>query len=278
MQKRLGKGLEALIQNAPEVDSREKIDFVSPSNLFPNPEQPRKIFDEDKMDELIRSIKEKGLIQPILVRQTDKGKEIIAGERRWRAATNLKLEEIPVIVKKGLDDADSMEISLIENIQREELNPIEEANAYKRLIDKYGYSLDKMGTVVGKDKTTISNSIRLLALSKAIKQWVEKGDISVGHAKVLLSVSNSGKRERLAQLIIDKGLSVRQIEAMIKQTFEVKAKVNKDKDPEIANIEEKLQSLLGTKVTIQHRQKRGKIEIQYYSNEDLERVINIISK
>lgn len=275
MEKRLGKGLNALISDDASK-GKEKVAKVSLKDIVPNPFQPRKRFGEEKMEELISSIKEKGVIQPILVRPVSKGYEIIAGERRWRAAQALQLEEVAVLIRTDVDDASSLELSIIENIQREELNPIEEANAYKNLIGKFGFKLDMVGQVVGKDKTTISNSLRLLTLPEGIQASVESGDISTGHAKVLLSIASDQKRQRLARTIISKGISVRETERLAGSMGAARKKAKKFKDPETARVEEELQHRLGTKVTIQQGKKRGHIEIQYFSNEDLSRLINLI--
>jgi ParB family transcriptional regulator, chromosome partitioning protein len=275
MEKRLGKGLNALISE--EVSKgNERVAKVSLKELVPNPFQPRKYFGEEKMEELINSIKEKGVIQPILVRPVGKGYEIIAGERRWRAAQALQIEEVPVIIKNDVDDASSLELSIIENIQREELNPIEEANAYRSLIGKFGFKLDMVSQVMGKDKTTISNSLRLLSLPQEIQDHVEAGDISVGHAKVLLSLASDQKRKRLAITILNKGISVREAERLAGGLGAVRRNVKRIKDPETARVEEELQHKLGTKVTIQQGKNRGRIEIQYFSNDDLSRLVNAI--
>ncbi|MFH1552906.1 MAG: ParB/RepB/Spo0J family partition protein [Candidatus Omnitrophota bacterium] len=275
MEKRLGKGLGALI---PEDTSKgkEKVDKIRLTDIVPNPFQPRKRFNEEKMEELISSLREKGIIQPVLVRPVEDGYELVAGERRWRAAQHLGVEEIPAIVRDDIDDASSLEISLIENIQREELNPIEEANAYRELIGKFEYTLDKVGQMMGRDKTTISNSLRLLTLPEEICTFVEDGRISVGHAKALLSVTSDHKKKRIAKTILRKGISVRETEQLVRRLSEVKTKPKKDRDPEIMRIEEDLQHKLGTKVTIHQGKKRGRIEIQYFSNEDLERLLRII--
>ena len=275
MEKRLGRGLEALIQESPSK-SNEKVARVKLSEIVPNQFQPRKKFNPDKMSELVNSIREKGIIQPILVRERPEGYEIIAGERRFRAAKELQLEDIPAIVKKDIDDVSSLEISLIENIQREDFNPIEEATAYKELIDKFEYTLEKIGREVGKDKTTISNSMRLLNLSDEVKGFIESGTISVGHAKVLLSVTNEYRRSKLATAVIRHELSVRQLEQLVKSKSKNRSRIRQDRDPEVQRIEEELQRHLGTKVKVNHGGKRGKVEIEYYSNDDLQRVLDII--
>jgi len=275
MEKRLGKGLDALISEDASK-SKEKIEKVRLADIVPNPFQPRKRFDEEKLEELISSIREKGVIQPVLVRPGSTGYEIVAGERRLRAAQKLQLEEIPAIVRKDIDDASSLEISLIENIQREELNPIEEADAYQELIGRFEYTLDKVGQMVGKDKTTVSNSLRLLTLSDDIRSLIVDGKISTGHAKAILSITSDAKRRKVAKSIVRKGISVRETEQLVKRMSETKLKPNKVKDPEIARIEEDLQHKLGTKVNLTQGKKRGRIEIQFFSNEDLQRLLRII--
>ncbi len=275
MEKRLGKGLGALISEEPSK-AKEKVEKIRLTEIVPNPFQPRKNFGSEKMEDLINSIREKGVIQPILVRPVDTGYEIIAGERRWRAAQQLELEEIPALVRKETDDVSSLEISIIENIQREELNPIEEASAYQELVSKFAYTLDNVGRMVGKDKTTISNSLRLLSLSKEIRILIEEGRISSGHAKALLSVSSERKRKAILVAILRKGLSVREAEHLAKKTGQLKTKTSRAKDPEALRIEEDLRHKLGTKVNIRQGKKRGQIEIQYYSNEDLQRILGLI--
>jgi len=275
MDKRLGKGLDALIPDNPNKE-RGKIDKIKVAEISPNKFQPRKTFKQGKMEELLSSIQEKGVIQPILVRPSDKGYEIIAGERRWRAAQELNVEEIPAIIMKDISDASSLEISLIENIQRDELNPIEEANAYQELISKFEYTLDKVSQMVGKDKTTVSNSMRLLNLPDEIQAYLQDGTITTGHAKALLSIANERRRRRLAEDIVKKGFSVREAEHRAKQSQDIRVKSKKQKDPEIAHLEEQLQHYFGTKVNIQQGKKRGRIEIQYYSNDDLQRLLGLM--
>ncbi len=275
MEKRLGKGLGALISE--DVGkAKEKVEKISLKDIIPNPFQPRKRFNEEKLEELVSSIKEKGVIQPILVRPSGAGYEVIAGERRWRAVQRLEVDEIPAIVRTDIDDASSLEISLIENIQREELNPIEEAMAFQELIGKFEYTLDKVGQMMGKDKATISNSLRLLALSEEIKNLVQDGAITAGHAKAILGLASEGKRKGVIKTILKKGISVRETEQLVRRLSETKPKQSKLRDPEILQLEESLQHRLGTKVNIHPGKKRGRIEIQYFSNEDLERLLKIM--
>jgi ParB family chromosome partitioning protein len=275
MEKRLGKGLGALIPGE-GGKAKEKVENLKLSDIVPNQFQPRKRFSTEKMEELLSSIREKGVIQPILVRPVESGYELIAGERRFRAAQELSFEEIPAIIKENISDVNSLEISLIENIQRDDLNPIDEANAYQELADKFEYTLDKIGQMVGKDKTTVSNSLRLLTLSDEVRGYLEEGAITTGHAKALLSLQSERKRKKLAKAIIKKGLSVRQIEQLVASTPGVETKRRTAKDPEVVRIEEELQHRLGTKVNIRQGKKRGRIEIQYFSNDDLQRLLRML--
>ncbi|MFH1846101.1 MAG: ParB/RepB/Spo0J family partition protein [Candidatus Omnitrophota bacterium] len=275
MEKRLGRGLGALISTQNSKDN-QKEGTIKLKEIIPNPFQPRKNFNDEKMQELISSIKEKGILQPVIVRTADAGYELIAGERRLRAAQALNLEEIPAIIRDDIDDASSLEISIIENIQREELNPIEEATAYRELIDQFEYTLDKVGQMVGKDKTTVSNSLRLLTLSRKIKEYIEEGKITTGHAKALLSINSDYKKEKIAKMIISEGLSVRATEQIANRITAPKIRIKKVKSSEISTIEESLQHKLGTKVLINHGKKRGKIEIQYFSEKDLQRIISLL--
>ncbi len=275
MEKRLGKGLSALItETTGKVN--EKVERLRLTDIVPNPFQPRTKFNETEMDELVSSIREKGIIQPILVRPAGDGYEIVAGERRFRAAQRLQYEEISAIVRSGIDDVSSLEIALIENIQRAELNAIEEARAYRELTEKFEYTLDKVGQMVGKDKTTISNSLRILTLSDKIQEYIKEGKISAGHGKALLSIPGERRREKIARLIVRKGLSVRETENLARKVSIAVPKKQSTKDPETAQIEETLQHKLGTKVSLIQGKKRGKIEIQYFSNEDLSRLLRLI--
>ncbi len=275
MERRLGKGLEALIPDTPSK-GKEKVAQIRLADIVPNPFQPRQRFDTEKMDELICSIREKGIIQPILVRLTENGHELVAGERRWRAAKELQLEERPAIIRSDINDSDSLEISLIENIQREELNPIEEANAYRELINRFDYTLEKVGQIMGKDKTTISNSLRILTLTQEIHGFIIEGKISAGHAKALLSITSENKRKKIARMIVRKGISVRETEQIAQKMGVSKTKLKKEKSLETARLEEVLQHKLGTKVIIHQGKKRGRLEIHYYSNEDLQRLFRLI--
>jgi len=270
----LGRGISALI---PEKDSEhhDKVFYVQTDLVKPNPFQPREHFDNQSLEELTQSIKEKGVIQPILVRRKGDTYELIAGERRLRACKSLGLKEIPVIVK-DVEDRDSLEISLIENIQRQELNAIEEARAYQYLIDKFEVTQEKISEVLGKARVTVTNTLRLLKLPQEIQEEIRKGRLSFAHGRALLEVDDLNQQRRLAQEVISKGLSVRELETILKMH---RPKVLKhragqaNREPFVAVMEEELQHALATKVRISKRKKRGHITIEFYSQEDLERII-----
>lgn len=279
MQKKaLGKGLSALIPERYE-EREEKVSYVNVERIKPNPFQPRENFDQRRLEELISSIKEKGVLQPVIVRHKDVDYELIAGERRLRAAKALGMEEVPVIVK-DVSDVDVLELSLIENIQREELNPIEEAKAFKRLTDEFGFSQEEVAKVVGKERATISNTIRLLGLPKRVQEMVANGELTMGHARALLALSGEHTILKLANRIAHKGLSVRETENIVskKKSAVLETKVPKARDHKVMFFEEELQRVLGTRVKILDGKKRGKIEIDYYSLEDLERIYNFIKR
>jgi ParB family chromosome partitioning protein len=273
----LGKGIGALI---PEKENTEKsaIIYVQTDQIKPNPFQPREDFDLSAIEELAQSIKEKGVIQPLLVRRKGEGYELIAGERRLRASKSLGLKEIPIIIK-DVDDRDSLEYALIENIQRESLNPIEEAHAYQHLIDKFQVTQEKIGEGLGKARATIANTLRLLKLPHEIQEEMKKGRISFAHGRALLEIEDENQQRRLTQEIISKGLSVRELENLIK-THRPKGAKRKSsytvREPYVAAVEEGLQQLLSTKVRISKMKKRGHIFIEFYSQEDLERIISVI--
>ncbi len=295
MEKRaLGKGLAALIGEKQaqiykkpvplfeEESSTKKgeILYLETNKVSAGKFQPREDFNDRKLKDLIASIKEKGLLQPILVRKLASGYEIIAGERRFRAAKALKLDRVPTIVK-DVKDEDALIISLVENIQREGLNPIEEAHAFQKLLGNFNFSQDDIAKALGKDKTTISNILRLLKLPKDLQECLLKDEISLGHAKVLLTTDDVKKQRRLCQLVISNSLSVRELENMVNVTIPYrkrKAVVARPLDPYIANFERALQLALGTKVRIMAHRKRGKIIVEYYSPQDLERIINLLKK
>ncbi|MDD5427891.1 MAG: ParB/RepB/Spo0J family partition protein [Candidatus Omnitrophica bacterium] len=278
MEKRaLGKGLSALIPAKESVkENGESVLQIKISDIKTNKYQPRLEFNKEKLEELMSSIKEKGVVQPVLVRKTDDGYELIAGERRLRAVTNLGMDTIPAILK-DVKDLDMLEISLIENIQREELNPMEEAVAFQKFITDFNFTQEKIATVLGKDRSTIANTIRLLSLPKKIQAYISKNSITAGHAKAILSLPTEIAQLKLTEIIIKKGLSVRETE---KAVLRKKSSVNEagiKKDPDIVDLENKLQQFFGTRVRIFHWNKRGRIQIEYYSAEDLNRILDIFS-
>jgi len=276
----LGKGLGALIPEK-ALDSgshKEEIIYVQSGQIKPNPFQPREDFDQTSIEELAQSIKEKGVIQPLLVRRKGDNYELIAGERRLRAANSLGLNEIPIIIR-DVSDQDSLELALIENIQREGLNPIEEAHAYQHLMDKFQVTQEKISEVLGKARTTITNTLRLLKLPHEIQQEMKKGRISFAHGRSLLEIDDVNQQRRLAQDIITKGLSVRELESLIKsyRPKGLRRKIGQGQsEPLVAILEEQMQHALATKVRIIKRKKRGHINIEFYSPEDLERIANVI--
>ena len=283
----LGKGLDALIPSTIEVKNEKvKVDnsveessdkLVKITMVEPNREQPRKNFDEDSLLELAESIKQFGLLQPILVQDRKTYYEIVAGERRWRAAKMAGLKEVPVIIR-DLTEQEIVEISLIENIQRENLNPIEEAMAYKRLLTEFNLKHDEVAERVSKSRTAVTNSMRLLKLCDEVQQMIIDDMITTGHARALISIEDKEQQYTIAQKIFDEKLSVRDVEKLVKdlnKPIKEKKKIEKDKSLEIIyqDIEEKLKQSLGTKVAISSKGEGiGKIEIEFYNNDDLEKI------
>jgi len=278
----LGKGLGALIPekniNVDNAVHKEEIIYVQSGKIKANPFQPRENFNQQSIEELAQSIKEKGVIQPLLVRRRGDDYELIAGERRLRAANSLGLNEIPIIVRE-VSDQDSLELALIENIQREGLNPIEEAHAYQHLIDKFKVTQEKISEVLGKARVSVTNTLRLLKLPHEIQEEMKKGRISFAHGRALLEIEDANHQRLLAQDIITKGLSVRELESLIKtrRPKNFKRKMGQSqREPLVVVLEEQLQHALATKVRINKRKKRGNINIEFYSSEDLERIVNVI--
>ncbi|MBI5199787.1 MAG: ParB/RepB/Spo0J family partition protein [Nitrospirae bacterium] len=270
----LGKGLGALIPDIKGAGVTE----IDIKDIKPSEYQPRKRFDETQLEELTLSIKAKGVIQPIIVRRTDDGGySLIAGERRWRAARMAGLKKIPAIVR-DVTEAERVELALIENLQREDLNPIETAEACNRLIKDFHLTQEDLSKVLGKQRSSIANYLRLLKLPYDVKQWITKGDITMGHAKSILSLEKPGDQIDAGRRIIKKGLSVRQAEFIVRRMLKPKATIKKKKDFHFSDLEEGLKRFLGTKVNIQRRRKGGKIEIEYYSDDDLTRIIEILKK
>lgn len=290
----LGKGLDSLIPANKSVKSssssassteKKEDDLKTGETLLninmvePNRKQPRKNFEEDALDELAESIKQHGILQPLLVRKNKDYYEIIAGERRWRAAKRAKLKEVPVIVK-DYTEQEIVEIGLIENIQRENLNPIEEAMAFKRLLEEFNLKQDEVAERVSKSRTAVTNSMRLLKLDERVQQMIIDDMISTGHARALLAIDDKEQQYALANLIFDEKLSVRDIERMIKEIKNPKKQKEKKTEENqfiYTRLEEKMKEVIGTKVHIASKGKgKGKIEIEYYSDEELERVFELL--
>ncbi|MBU7007545.1 ParB/RepB/Spo0J family partition protein [Phosphitispora fastidiosa] len=276
----LGKGLQALLPGTKDDTSEiGKVIEIPIADIRVNQKQPRTVFDDEKLNELASSIKEHGVVQPIIVRKTGIGiYEIVAGERRWRACRKIGIKNIPAIIK-DLDEKETTEIALIENIQREDLNPIEEASAYKTLIDQFGLTQEELSNRVGKSRPFIANTLRLLALPKRLRELVSYGKISAGHARALLSIQKEREQEALAEKIIKQGLSVRQTEKTVQDM--VQAKKGKKsygpvEDPILNEIEQRLKTRFSTKVQIKDRNKKGSIEIDYYGEEELQRLIELL--
>ncbi len=283
----LGKGLDSLIPKAviepPKQEKEEKKQetLVKIAMVEPNGGQPRKNFDEDSLMELAESIRQFGLLQPILVQDKKDHYEIIAGERRWRAAKIAGLKEIPVIIKE-LTDQEVVEISLIENIQRENLNPIEEAQAYKRLLTEFNLKQDEVAERVSKSRTAVTNSMRLLKLCDEVQQMVVNEMLTTGHARALLAIEDAEEQYRIAQKVFDEKLSVREVEKLVKslnKPEKPKKKENKSLTAIYQNLEEKLKESLGRKVSISSKENgNGKIEIEFYGHEDLDRLMEFLTQ
>lgn len=277
----LGKGLGALLgedyAEKPAIDGDNQLIEMDIDKIQRDPRQPRKDFSKEELDELAESIREKGIIQPILVRKTGDTYTIVAGERRFRAAKQEKFKTVPVIVKE-FTDKEVLEISLIENIQRTDLNPIEEAEAYKRLCDEFGATQEDIAKSLGKSRPVVTNKLRLLNLEEKILSYIRRGKLSEGHARLLLSV-HEDIREDLAEEALNKGLSVRDFEKLIKKAQKGPKKEEQiENNEEFTRVENVLQKKLATKVTITRSIKKGKITIEYYSLEGLNRIIDILSR
>jgi|LSQX01.3.fsa_nt_gb ParB family chromosome partitioning protein len=274
MKKGLGKGLGALIASADNDNNGVK--EIRLNEIEPNVEQPRKDFNDGKLAQLAESIKQHGVVQPLIVHREGSTYKIVAGERRWRAARLAGLQTVPVIVRE-LSSRQVMEIALIENIQREDLNPIEEAEAYEKLISEYGMTQEEVSNTVGRSRPTITNSIRLLSLQEKIKKKLIEGVITSGHARALLSLESKDTQLKALDEIIKNELSVRQTELLVKQlSTKKKQKKLSIQDVEFQAIEERLREVFGTKVRIMNNKKNGKILIEYYSPDELDRIINIV--
>lgn len=287
--KGLGKGLDALFANA-EINTQQisvsntkeniekGISYININDIKPNENQPRKDFNDEKIEELADSIKEHGLIQPVVLRKSGKGYEIVAGERRWRACRKAGIKEIPCIIKE-LTDEENMLIAIIENMQREDLNPVEEAEGINQMIEVYGMTQEQVSKSVGKSRPYITNALRLLKLPVEIRQMLSEGKLTAGHARAIAGVEDKKKQLLIAELVIKNELSVRETEKLIKEekTKEKRpAKRRAEKNADVKRVEEDLKLILGTKVNLEHKGKKGKIEIEYYSREELDRLIELL--
>lgn len=280
--KALGRGLNALFSGPATVEQGDVLMEVELDLLEPNPDQPRTIFRPEKVEELAASIRANGIVQPLLVRRQGERYQIIAGERRWRAAQRAGLETVPIVVR-DIPDERVLELSLIENIQREELNPIEEANAYRRLIDGLGVTQEEVARRVGRERSSVTNYLRLLRLPEEIQQWVEEDKLSMGHARSLLSLKTPETQRDLALRIINHKLSVRETERYVNKVNEDAARRrgggrgDAAQDANVRAAEEKLSRRLGTKVRIQTLKQGGKIEIYYFSDAELDNIYTMIA-
>ena len=290
--KGLGRGLEALFEEIsveiPEeketvkkdkkTDKREAesgVLYVDINDIKPNVHQHRKTFDEDKLEELASSIREHGIIQPVVLRSTDGGYEIVAGERRWRAARKAGIKKIPCVIRE-LTDEQNMLVAIIENMQREDLNPIEEAEGLSRMIEVYGLTQEQVSKGVGKSRPYITNSLRLLKLSDDVREMTREGKLTAGHARALAGIKDIEKQKKLALKAVKEGLSVRNIEKLAGEPAKKKSKVKPEKNADVMRLEAELKDTLGTKVTLSSTGRKGKIEIEYYSRDELERLIELL--
>ena len=282
----LGKGLGALISAAPalrsvELQDGENVQQVSLASIVPSPLQPRREFERDALAELVDSIRQRGIIQPLIVRPVFDTFELIAGERRWRAAKEVGLTHAPVLVRHATD-LEVLELSLIENLQRADLNPIEEAQAYARLANEFGMRQEDIAQKVGKSRASIANSMRLLDLDQQIQTWVVQGLLSVGHAKVLLGLKGHDEQRLIAETVLRQSSTVRTTERMVARRLGQHGGTRRRRRAEavssaqLTDLENRLQQHLATRVTIHHGEKRGRIEIEFYGNDDLQRVLGLL--
>lgn len=292
----LGRGLEALFSDMEvtvpseaspsekqspgaeaETPAGDGTNYLDINDIKPNANQPRKTFDQEKLDELGASIKAHGMIQPIVVRRSTNGYEIVAGERRWRAARAIGIKKIPAIIR-DLTDEENMLLSIIENMQREDLDPIEEAEGINQMIERYGMNQEQISKSLGKSRPYITNQLRLLKLPDDIKKMVSEGSLSSGHVRALITIGDEEKQIRLATQAVEQGLSVRQVEALASATKDTKKRKakTKRKSADVKRVEEDLKTILGTKVNLNQTGKKGRIEIEFYSKDELERLIELL--
>ncbi len=274
----LGRGLEALIPTgAADGKSRGEYRAIPLEKIAPNPHQPRKAFDPDRLAELAESFTARGMLQPILVKPEGAGYQLVAGERRYRAARLAKLETVPALVLNDIQDEEMVQLALIENLQREDLNPIEAAEAYQSLIDQCGLTQAQLAQRIGKNRASVANTLRLLTLPENIKGLIIEGKLSEGHARAILSVSDPALRDRIAQRIISETMSVRQAEQISRRARRRKLKVRR-RSPAIEEAESFLKRTLGTAVRIVPGLKKSRIEVEYYGDDDLNRLLDLFRK
>ena len=280
MVKGLGKGINALFGDI-EVGNEETVQEVDVTELRPNPYQPRKFFDEEGMEELTKSIMQHGILQPIIVRRSIKGYEIVVGERRYRAAKAANLKKVPVVVR-DMDEQEMMELAVLENLQREDLTPIEEAEAYQTLIERLDLTQEQLAKRLGKSRPHIANHLRLLSLPTKILNYISDGKLSMGHGRTLLGLKQKEKIEPLAQKVVKENLNVRQLEKMVNElnknvSRETKRRKQEKKDIYIREYEDHLRDKFGTTVKIKQLSNKGKIEIEFLTKDDLERILEIMN-
>lgn len=273
----LGKGLDALIPGAKRnIDVKKGVVDINIKDIKTNPYQPRKTFSPEKLEELIKSVKEKGIIEPIIVKEiADNKYELIVGERRFIAAQRAGLQTVPAIIK-NVSSVEQLEIALIENIHREDLNPVEEAYAYKQLMEGMHFTQEQLADKIGKNRATVANILRILNLPDSVKKRIISGELTLGHAKVLLSIEDENRQKALCEQIVKYNLSVRDLEKILKSGKKAKLKTVVNSIAEFKTIEEKLKYFFGTKVRIKGKYKKGKIEIEYYSKEEFERILELL--
>jgi ParB family transcriptional regulator, chromosome partitioning protein len=284
----LGKGLSALINPrvaspTPREEDGERVQLIALDQIVPSPWQPRTEFRDEHLQELADSIKEKGIMQPLIVRRVGDKLELIAGERRWRAAQRVQIKEAPVIVRSA-SDQDVLELALIENLQREDLNPIEEARAFSRLAHDFQLKQEDIAKKVGKSRAAVANAMRLLDLHAQVQTWVVQERLSVGHAKVLLAAKSPEEQLKLAEEALRRGLTVRGVEQLMTEHFSGNGSRKPKRgtpsspqiEPAVAHLQNRLREHLGTQVSVHHGEKKGRLEIEYYGNDDLDRLLKLI--
>lgn len=294
----LGRGLDALFADVPTsapeeetlnlrkgrekeeaIPAENRVNYIKIHDIMPNANQPRKSFKEEKIEELATSIREHGIIQPIVVRKKEKGYEIVAGERRWRAAMKAGLSEVPCLLRE-LTDEQNMLIAIIENMQREDLNPIEEAEGLHQMIESFGLTQEQVSKSVGKSRPYIANSLRLLKLPEHIRQRLEGGEITAGHGRTLITVEDEDMQKAICEKIVAEGLSVRETEKLVASIGKPARRkpAKRVKDPDTARAEEELKEILGTRVSIQEKGKKSRIEIECYSRDEMNRLIELLKR